>query len=92
MERCERPLIGGVDACVVLNQQGGYVHVLDRGEEVEVRKRKDVAMTGTERMRQKIKEERCKGVQRREIRNERRGGKETQAIKANPQERICEAR
>lgn len=66
--------------------------MLDRGKEVEVRKRKEVVMTGTERTRQKIKEERCKRVQRKEIRNEKRGGKETQAIKANPQERKCEAR
>lgn len=50
MERCERPLIGGVHACVVLNQQGGYVHVLNRGEEAEVRKRRRGVMTGTERV------------------------------------------
>lgn len=28
VEGCERPLVGGVDARVVLDQQGGYVHVL----------------------------------------------------------------
>lgn len=34
------PLVGGVDARVVLDQQGGDVHVLDAGEEAEVRKRR----------------------------------------------------
>lgn len=35
MEGSERPLVGGIDARVVLDQQGGYVHVLNTGEEVE---------------------------------------------------------
>lgn len=43
VEGRERPLVRGVDARVVLDQQGGDVHVLDAGEEeeeVEVRKRR----------------------------------------------------
>ena len=38
MEGSERPLVCGVDAGVELDQQGGDIHVLDRGEEVEGRK------------------------------------------------------
>lgn len=33
VEGRERPLVRGVDARVVLDQQGGDVHVLDTGEE-----------------------------------------------------------
>lgn len=45
VQGCKCPLVCGIDARVVLDQQGGYVHVLDRGEEVEVKKRKEVVMT-----------------------------------------------
>lgn len=34
VEGSKRPLVCGVDACVVLDQQGGYVHVLDREKKV----------------------------------------------------------
>lgn len=39
VEGGERPFVCGIDACVVLNQQGGDVHVLHTGEQVEVKKR-----------------------------------------------------
>lgn len=34
VEGSKRPLVCGVDTCVVLDQQGGDVHMLDRGKEV----------------------------------------------------------
>lgn len=39
VEGRECPLVSGIDARVVLDQQSGYVHVL--GEEIEVKKRKE---------------------------------------------------
>ncbi len=41
MERRKGPLIGGVHARVVLDQQGGNVHMLDAGGEVEVKAKKE---------------------------------------------------
>lgn len=37
VERRERPLIGGVDARVVLDQQGGDVNVLNEERQREIR-------------------------------------------------------
>lgn len=46
VEGSERPFVRGIDACVVLNQQGGDVHVLHMGEQVEVRKRTEKKKKG----------------------------------------------
>lgn len=49
MEGRKRPLVCGVDTRVVLDQEGGDVHVLDGGEEVEVKRRMEEAVKDTER-------------------------------------------
>lgn len=47
MKGGERPLVRGVDACVVLDEQGGYVYVLGTREEVTSERRtKTTAIKG----------------------------------------------
>lgn len=55
MEGSKCPLVCGIDARVVLDQQCSYVHVLDGGEEVDVKEEEEVVVTDTERTRQKMK-------------------------------------
>lgn len=78
VEGRERPLVRGVDARVVLDQQGGDVHVLDAGEEeeAEVRKRK--------RRRKRRKERRAE-------KRRRGGGERRNSNKSISQEQMCDA-
>lgn len=78
MEGRECPLICGVDARVVFDQQGGYVHVLDREKEVKVRKRKDGDGHGE---RKRMKEEEEKAERDKKLEEVVRGEKKTKAIK-----------
>lgn len=65
MEGSKCPFVCGVDARVVLDKQSSYVHVLDIGEEAEVRKSEEAVMTDPEmKIRQKMKEEENRGKKR----------------------------
>lgn len=67
MEGSKCPFVCGVDARVVLDKQGSYVHVLDIREEVEVKKREGeeaVMMDPEMKIRQKMKEEESGGEKR----------------------------
>lgn len=58
VEGSERPFVCGIDACVVLNQQGGDVHVLHTGEQVEVKKRTEKKQQGRRRRKEEVERRR----------------------------------
>lgn len=55
VEGRERPFVCGIDAGVVLNQQGGDVHVLHTGEQVEVKKRTEKVQQGRRRRKEAVR-------------------------------------